>query len=236
MATKKHAPAGAQATHAPARLTVISSIRPSVVTKQYSLKAGELHRDGIVANITKARSKVVTVVDLAELGSVLEGLQPNECLTFGLPVNPDATIITKDEWVRLGKPADKITRSREHFAWPDGAGIWMSDYDPEEGTTPMARDELVELVRKVCPGLADVEMAYRPSASSCIIDGSTGRVLRGEEGKRLYMIVQDASDIPRAAAALNVHLWAAGHGYFKVGAAGSLLTRGFFDDAVFIKD
>lgn len=231
----QHAPDGTRSSPAPAQLTIISSIRPSVVTKRYRLRGGELLKD-VSANITKARAKIVTVGDLAELGSVLEGLQPSECVTFGLPVNPDAMIVTIDEWVSLGKPADKITRSRDHFAWPAGPGVWMSDYDApkkgEEEGRPMARDELVDAVRKVCPGLADVAMAWRPSASSCIIDGSTGRELRGIAGQRIYIIVQDAADIPRAAKALNVYMWAAGYGDYAVSSAGNLMKRGLFDDGV----
>ncbi|HSG58351.1 MAG TPA: hypothetical protein VLA06_02385, partial [Woeseiaceae bacterium] len=64
-----------------------------------------------------------------------------------------------------------------------------------------------------------------PSASSHIHDRATGDDLTGLRGQRLYMLVAEAGDIPRAGAALVDRLWAAGLGRIVASAAGSALER-----------
>ena len=60
----------------------------------------------------------------------------------------------------------------------------------------------------------------------------TGEDLTGLRGQRIYLIVQEAGDIPRAGAALVDRLWAAGHGRIAVSVAGTALERCPVDSSV----
>jgi hypothetical protein len=73
-------------------------------------------------------------------------------------------------------------------------------------------------------------MLWWPSSSSNIFKGSER--LTGLAGQRLYLLVTDGRDIPRAGAALAEYLWAAGHGYCTISSSGSLLDRCLVDSSV----
>ena len=88
------------------------------------------------------------------------------------------------------------------------------------------------LIRAAAPGLADVAMLWWPSASSHICDAETGQDLTGLRGQRMYLLVREAGDIPRAGAALVDRFWAAGHGRIIVSAAGAALERCPVDGSV----
>jgi hypothetical protein len=99
----------------------------------------------------------------------------------------------------------------------------MLDHDPDD--VPLSREALVQLIRTAAPGLADSAMLWWPSASSHICDAETGEDLTGLRGQRIYFLVRDAGDIPRAGAALVDRFWAAGHGRIVVSASGAALER-----------
>ena len=75
-------------------------------------------------------------------------------------------------------------------------------------------------------------MLWWPSASSHICDAETGEDLTGLRGQRIYLLVREAVDIPRAGAALVDRFWAAGHGWIAVSVAGSALERCPVDGSV----
>ena len=134
-----------------------------------------------------------------------------------------------------GARPTKIGR-RHHDANPGrlclarGAGILMLDHDPDG--VSLSRDELVDVIRSAAPGLADAAMLWWPSASSHICDEATGEDLTGLRGQRIYLMVREAADIPRAGAVLVDRLWAAGHGRIVVSAAGAALERCPVDGSV----
>lgn len=70
------------------------------------------------------------------------------------------------------------------------------------------------------------------SASSFIRNSETGEELRGQGGQRLYFVVEDGRDIPRAMGVLAQRLWLAGHGWIAVSGSGSKLDRTLFDTSV----
>jgi len=51
-------------------------------------------------------------------------------------------------------------------------------------------------------------------------------------GQRIYVLVQDAADIPRAGKALVARLWLAGHGNIEISASGAMLERTLVDASV----
>jgi hypothetical protein len=209
----------------------ISSTSPSVVTKRMRLVGGELTKS-TSANITGGTVERITVGSLAELAQLLVALGPHQCLAYGITPGDVMALVTRLAWLRAGRPAGQVARTLECFAWPQGPGILMLDFDPLPNAPVMARDALVAAVRLACPALADAAMLWWPSASSSIYNGETGDELRGLRGQRLYLLVQDARDIPRAGAALCEHLAAAGHLGVLVSRAGRVLDRSLFDTSV----
>lgn len=81
-----------------------------------------------------------------------------------------------------------------------------------------------------CPAISEANLIWWPSTSSHIYAGVTE--VNGLRGQRFYILVNDASDIERAGAALNERLWALGHGRYEVSNSGSILKRPIFDGAV----
>ncbi|MEQ8228605.1 MAG: phage tail tape measure protein [Rhodospirillales bacterium] len=61
---------------------------------------------------------------------------------------------------------------------------------------------------------------------------ATGAEVHGLRGQRIYVAVEDASDIERAGQAIIARLWAAGHGHVEVSASGALLERTIADASV----
>lgn len=108
----------------------------------------------------------------------------------------------------------------------------MLDYDPNPNGKPLSRDELIQTLYDVCPALKEAPLIYRPSASSCIYNNQNDVELRGIRGKRLYLSITEANDIPRAGDVLFKRLWLKGYGHIDISNAGSLLVRSFIDAAV----
>ena len=213
-----------------AQLTVITSRRPAMLSKTVRRGPdGSLLREG-GGLLVEGNTEIATVSSLGELAALLQRLGPAQALTFGLPRGGDGRIVSRAALAREGCAQGILTRTRDRFAWPDGPGILMLDHDPDE--VALSREELVRLIRTAAPGLADVAMLWWPSASSHICDAETGQDLTGLRGQRMYLLVREAGDIPRAGAALVDRFWAAGHGRIIVSAAGAALERCPVDGSV----
>ncbi len=213
------------------QVTIISSVVPDVLTKKFALVDGKLEKEG-GGVLVEGRADVRALESLSEFATLLTSLGPNQALTYGRPVAEAVDLVTKDRWEALGKPDGMIPRTKETFDWPDGPAIMMIDYDPEPNGRVLTREELIEAITDAVPGLGNAEMLWFPSASSHIKNGQTGETLQGLRGQRVYLIIRDGNDIPRAGKALAGHLWLAGHGYMKVSTSGSLLPRTLVDTAV----
>ena len=107
----------------------------------------------------------------------------------------------------------------------------MLDYDPDE--TVLSQNEMLALLYEVCPALRLVDHIWWASSSSNILNTDTGEQVCGLHGQRVYFLVDNASDIPRAAKVLEDRLWLAELGHFKISASGALLGRTPFDMAVY---
>lgn len=215
-----------------ARLTVVKGEVPARLSKAFKLLP-----DGKVEKLPggKFSTGVCHVMSVPNLTSfaeeVLKRLTFCNALVFGVPVNGATTVMSRKAFEQAGRPADATTRTKDAFRYPEGAGVMMLDYDPpKDGAAPLDRDGLVAALRAAVPGLVPCEMLWSPSASSCIYNGETE--LWGVRGQRLYLMVQDAADIPRAGAVLLDRLWLAGHGHFEVSTSGALLDRTLVDGSV----
>ena len=221
----------------PIRFTVFHAQQPRRLSKAFRLAAdGTLTREpgGVLVS---GRARQVAVTSLAEFASVLTALTPANAAAFGITRFATVRIVPKREAHHpnlLHRPCEQpiVSRTREHFDWPAGPGLMMLDYDPAPGCEALAPQAWRELLYAVWPPLQHAPHLWRPSASSCIENTETGEVLRGITGQRLYIVVADATDIPRAGQVLVDRLWLAGHGRFDVSRSGALLERTVVDAAV----
>lgn len=221
-----------QVKDAPADVTVVQADVPEILTKRISLKEGILKKEG-GGVLVSGYARVCEVTTLSEFAELLTSLGPDQALIYGRPEADEISLTTKDDWERRGKPRDVIPRTNETFSWPDGPGILMLDYDPsDDGTEPLSPQELIDTIKSAAPGLSSAEMLTLPSASSWIENTETGELLQEQSGQRVYLMVEDARDIPRAGSVLFERLWLTGHGYMKVSSAGSLLSRSLIDEMV----
>lgn len=208
-------------------VTRITSHKPSSLTKRYWLADGQLHKK-TAANMVAGVAERVQVADAAQLADVLVQLDHNQALCFGVPEAERVQVYSRREHERQGKPAEAITRTKEAFKWPTGAGVLMLDYDPQD--RPLSRSQLLDTLAEVIPELEDSARVWWPSSSSLIYQEQDQ--LAGIKGQRVYVLVADAADIPRAGEVLHKRLWLAGYGYYAVSRSGAALERSLIDASV----
>ncbi len=213
------------------KCSVITALEPRVLSKSFELDGDALMKQP-GGNLSRGTSECA-VLTITEFAALLDSLKPIHALTYGLPAFDRAEIIprAKLEDAKAGE-LPVIARTREFFAWPEGPGILMLDYDPAPDVEPMSRDELLRTLYDVWPDLQTHPHVWAASASSCIYRSDTGEELRGIMGQRVYIPVADARDIPRAGAALFSRFWLAGRGRFDISKSGALLDRSLVDASV----
>lgn len=210
--------------------TLITAIKPNVVTKEFSLAP-----DGTLCKVTTAQvsagtMRTVQVKDIEAFSELLQNLPTNQCLTYGITGLDKVNLMTEKAWTQAGRPDDSLPRSAKHMKWSSQPGILMLDYDPPKEGKALTREELVASLVAACPWLQDVEMLWWASTSSSIYHGE--KELSGIKGQRIYIMVKNATDISRLGKAINTVLWASDVGHFEVSKSGSLLERGLFDGSV----
>lgn len=215
--------------------TVVCSSNPSIVSKRIALSDDNQLTTESSANIVAATCRAVQIDSLADLRDELISRKPNECHIYGLPKGDQTggifDFVTKGALSLRGGQETLISRSKEFFSWPQGAGVLMLDYDaPKDGTFPLSRDELLRALYTVAPELIRHQKLWLPSTSSCIYQGDTE--LRGIKGQRFYILVSQAAKIPEIGEALNERLWAAGFGRHEISKSGQILERPMFDASV----
>jgi hypothetical protein len=215
--------------------TVVRSSNPSVVTKRITLNDDAQLLIKPVANIVEATCQAVQIDSLADLSHQLKVRKQNECHVYGLPKGDRSggifDLVTEKALASRERRETLISRSRENFSWPQGAGVLMLDYDaPKDGTAPLSREELLQALYTVAPELVRHQLLWTPSTSSCIYQNE--RELRGVKGQRLYILLTEASKIPDVGAGLNELLWAAGFGRHEISKSGQILERPIFDASV----
>lgn len=206
------------------KFTKITSTN-GALTKEISLDEGGNLIKKASAQLCSGKFEVIEVEDLPEFASHLEDATPDIAFTYGIPA-ASAGRIVRDSDVQRNPGA--ISRTRQHFGWSKSPGILMLDNDI--GCTD--RRSFDEVLRDDAGILENVTMLMRPSSSSLIHNSDTGRCLRSVQNQRAYIIVSDASEIPRIGQIIDTYLWAEGHGYYGVSTAGTPLRRNIIDTSV----
>ena len=213
-----------------AALSIITAASPARLSKAFLLDQDGSLRKHPGGALTRGSVEVREVEGLDDLAAILPTLTPAQALVYGIPPAGASRIVTAKTFEAAGRPDGYTSRTNATFTWSAGAGILMIDHDPDKDRDALDRAALVAAIRDAAPGLTDAAMLWWPSASSGIWHGD--RELRGVTGQRLWTIAADASDIPRAGKVLVDRLWLAGHGWFAVSKAGSLLERTLVDASV----
>lgn len=212
-----------------AALTIATSTKPQRLTKLWHLlddqptkvHAGEM-LEGTINRVTLNAPR--------DLAATLEQLEYNQALICGLPPAAQCPVVTR---AKLPQAAPgTIARTQDTFHWNNGPGWMMLDGDPLPGTEPLTRNQWLALLFEVAPALAGAPAVWNVSSSSMIYNTETGEQVTGIRGQRLYVLVADARDIPRAGKALYERLWLAGHGRYIVSRSGQLLSRAPIDSSV----
>ena len=208
--------------------TRITSSKPDILSKTYRIKDDCQLDKQTSASMVKGRAERTSINSLHDLSETIKNLKTNQVLAYG-DVG-DVDIISKKAWLECGRPSNPVPRTKEHFKFMKGPGVLMLDCT--DGGNSMSRDELVNVIRTAVPGLNEVNMLWVPSSSSHIFNADTNEERTGLKGQRLYILVTDATDIPRAGQAIVNYLWAAGHGSIEISKSGSLLERCPVDETV----
>ena len=190
--------------------------------------------DGVLEKVSKCKIHtgtfaVKTFDSVSEFITQLGEVTSNQAITASVPVDGSGSggITT------AARPRkDAIARVKENFRFPDTAGVMTLDYDPAR--TVLTRDELVAIVKSAGNIPDEAALVWWCSGSSYIYNED--EELQGLKGQRLYFLVENARDIPRAGKALMDRCWLMGYGYIKPSSSGQKNEYAVFDGTMFGND
>jgi hypothetical protein len=181
------------------------------------------------AFLERGRADTLQIDGLTEFVQALASLEHNQAFAFGVTGRESVELVTKDQ---VHEHPGAIARSREFFAYHNGPAILMLDCDADHVTESYDAEALRGAVVRAVPELEQAAMLWTASSSSCIVRADTGTEVIPLRGQRLYILVADGTDIPRALTALYERLWLAGFGRYIVSKSGRLLDRNLIDESV----
>lgn len=225
-ASAMHPNCGAADVHG-IQLSLITATTPRCLSKHFTMVDGKLTKES-GGELVRGSYNRIEVAGAQGLATLVAGLANNQAITFGVAEMASAPIAS----TRAARSGD-ITRTRKHFDWPAGPGVLLVDYDPASGAPPLNGEALLTALVSCWPALATAPAVQHVSSTSYLFDAATDEQLKGAGGRRLWVIVADARDIPRAGKALFERAWLAGFGFYVVSKSGALLPRSLIDAAVF---
>ena len=210
-------------------LTVFTSTEPPQLGKVYRLQDDKLHKT-VAGNMFEGKYDVRTFDCPDAYADLLTTIGTNQAISNSLPRNgePMGRIVTADRAV-----AEKcLARTKDDFHLTLGHATTLPlDYDPAPHAQPLSQGELWNILIRMCPAAATAGAVSWCSASSHI-HGPDGE-LQGLKGQRIYLFIQDASDIPRVGKVIAGRCWLNGLGRVEVSKSGQRLMRSLFDEAMF---
>lgn len=213
------------------QLTVITSVQPSALGKVFSLKPDGTLQKEVAGHMSIGTYEVREFSTASDVVGVLASVTTSQAITSSLPVTTlpqSGQIVSKR---LLPEYPGAIARTKTNFEFRCNApGLWPLDQDPQPGDVVLPPSELWSLLQDNISGLQTAGVIHWLSGSSHIWNGEYE--LQGRRGQRVYIMVADASDIPRACETLAARLWLAGYGRVVLSKSGSKLLRHTFDDAM----
>lgn len=209
------------------RLTVVTSTVPDTQGKRLSKAPDGSIRKEQPDNLREGVARLAFFEDANDLIDILAELTDADAISPQVP-KTDVHPVRLATLKAAATDPYAHTRSKANFEPNTGRGVIVVDYDP--GTEALSRQELVNRVLGLVPGLQEAGVVWAASSSSHIFDGE--REVIGLRGQRLYVLAEDASEAGRVLSVLNKHAWLAGLGHIEISKAGSLLVRGIADEAM----
>ena len=213
-------------------LTKITTTKPQILSKSFRLKDnGELQKiqGGALVEGMAEKLEIPSVIELAEL---LTRLSPVNALVYGITEHERARVVTKKALANItdngGDPV--VARTREHFKFPEDEGILMLDGDFPKNQEPMTGEQYMQALYRVCPTIETAPHILAASASTFVFRGK--KCLKGPNGWRVLVAVQNAKDIPRAGSVFSKRCWLNDFGYIFISKSGATLPRSIVDTAV----
>jgi hypothetical protein len=211
-------------------LTVITGEKPNVLGKVFSLKDGGLNKE-TAGPLSAGRFEVRTFSNSSEVVNLLMEVGTDQAISASVPSDKfgdSGKVVSKS---LLGDNPGAMTRTKADMDFRFGVpGLLTLDYDPQPGDVVMDRDALWNLLKSIIPGVENAGVVHWLSGSSHIWNGD--QELQGRRGQRVYVLVENAGDIPRASSVLAGRLWLAGYGRVVISKSGAQLLRHAFDDSM----
>ena len=211
-------------------VTLVTGQQPNILGKCFTLRDGALHKE-TAGYLSIGTYSMQSFENAGELAHLLDSVGTDQCITASLPLPTlpkSGRVVAKH---LLAQYPGAITRTKECFDFRYGtAGVLSLDYDVQPGDVVLPPADLWSLLQTNIRGVETAGVVHWLSGSSHIWNDTVE--LQGRRGQRIYVLVADAGDIPRAAGVLADRLWLAGHGRIVLSKSGAKLKRHVFDDAM----
>lgn len=229
--TKKSNSNAKEQCQGPKAYTTLITKSDGIITKTARLNcSGDIETDADQCWMCRGELQTLKLT-LSEIIPLLKRLKYNNALVHGCCNKREAKIVTstKDDVYREGC----VARTLNFFIYPDEPCFVILDYDPAKSEKAITHKELMAKLATVFLEFGKISYVYRPSTSSCFYDAKTGAKLRGQRGIRVYLIVENPSEMKRFKEVLQKRMWINGLARIEIDKAGRSLKRHIIDTSVF---
>lgn len=203
-------------------LTVFTSSKSSVTKSIKTIDDKIIKTSGVLSEGSANRQQITSISHLAAL---MESLNHNNCLCYGVNESPFAKIGSKN-YLKDGQ----IARSKETFTFGDKGGVLFIDCDKYG----VSQEELMQKLYSAMPELKSAPtLITRSSSHGVYIDGVDEPPSEG--GFHVYVLVDKASKIPDIGDILYGRLTLNGECYYELNSSvlyPAALERSLIDKSV----
>ena len=211
-----------------------------IATKRIRLINGEVVSDGSECSMWDGAARVEPMRGVDDFATLINGLSTQEFIALGVikaefkpRQGEKVRVVSRNVYARLADKKGVITRTLDYFEFPAGAGPMLVDSDFKGMPADVRlKGRPWDVLVRFFPALGGAARVVRESTSSKLYDAKTGQSFERSGGSHIYLIVQDARDIPRATEVIFDTLWANGLGWSLVSKGGAVLTRTLIDASV----
>ena len=203
---------------------------------KYLAKTYDIDAEGNIiktpaANLVKGTAKRLKVT-VSEFADLLKDVDSSTAFGYGMygdEFDDEVTIsLSNHQNLKLSI----LGRTKANFHFAESAGILMIDYDPSKNSVYMPADKLMEVLSEIHPAIENCAYIIKNSISASVKAKSAPEI-NSECGYHIYIVANEALDIPRYSRTLFNKLWLTGYGFIDLTANGSMLTKSLFDLTVY---
>jgi uncharacterized protein (DUF927 family) len=196
-------------------------------------KTYRLQNDGSMVkssvNMWSGHAKRITCT-FSQFGQLLSNAKSNEAFCYGTHAAEYGDSVEIAVSAKANPSVGILARTDQFFRFQNEVGLLMLDHDEssEQGAR-LTSEEFLKILAIIHPEIAHAARIIRGSLSSGVHRLHEDPV---EKGFHVYILVQNAADIPRYGSVLFDRLWLAGYGHITLASSGSMLVRSITDRAV----